>query len=148
MPIHFGEAKTKCIHFSRETCWLELKSKQKAFDDFKNKQKKKWSNVFWFAAVCIFSVQYTRSVFNTLYIEIKHKCYKFPSVQKMHSFFFRKLQLITVLLLTCDSYMSWNTRFLCQKLGVGFSIFSSVLFLLKFIFLFNKIHELLDFETC
>ena len=58
----------------------------------------------------------------------------------MPSFFFRELQLITVLLLICDSYMSWNTRFLSQKLCVGFSIFHFVSFLLKFIFLSTKIH--------
>ena len=26
----------------------------KAFNDFKNKQKSVWSNVFWYAKVCIF----------------------------------------------------------------------------------------------
>ena len=38
----------------------------------------------------------------------------------MPSFFFRKLQFITVLLLICDSYMSWSTRFVSLKLCVGF----------------------------
>ena len=33
------------------------------------------------------------------------------------------------------------------KLCVGFSIFDFVSFLLKFIFLFNKKHELFDFKT-
>ena len=33
------------------------------------------------------------------------------------------------------------------KLCVGFSIFDSVLFLLNFIFLFNKKHGLFDFKT-
>ena len=50
----------------------------------------------------------------------------------MRSFFFRKLQLITVLLLIRDSYMSWSTRFDSLKKRVGFFIFDSVLFLLKF----------------
>ena len=33
----------------------------KAFDDFKNKQKSVWSNVFWYVKVCIFwkCIQYT-----------------------------------------------------------------------------------------
>ena len=57
---------------------------------------------------------------------------------KMLSFFFCELQLIIVLLLICDSSMSWSTRFVSLKLCVGFSIFDSVSFLLKFIFLFNK----------
>ena len=56
-------------------------------------------------------------------------------------FFFLKLQLITVLLLICDSYMSWSARFVSLKLCVVFSIFDSVSFLLKFIFLFNIIEK-------
>ena len=60
----------------------------------------------------------------------------------MSSFFFRGLQLITVLLLIWDSYMSSSTRFVSLKLFVGFAIFHSVSFSLKFIFLFNKMHWL------
>ena len=48
--------------------------------------------------------------------------------QKMPSFFFRELQLITVLLLNCDSYMGWSTRFVSLKLCVGLFIFGSVSF--------------------
>ena len=62
-------------------------------------------------------------------------------------FSFRELQLITVLVLIYDSYMSWSTRFVTLKLCVGFSISDSVLYLLKFLFLFNKMHGLFDFET-
>ena len=65
----------------------------------------------------------------------------------MSSFFCHELQLITVLLLICDSYMSWSTRFVSLKLCVGFSIFDSVLFLLKFIFFFNKMHGFFDFKN-
>ena len=64
----------------------------------------------------------------------------------MLSFFFRELQLITVLLLICDSYMRWSTRFVSLKLCVGFSIFNSISFLSKFIFLFSKMHGLFDFN--
>ena len=46
-----------------------------------------------------------------------------------------------------DSYMSWSTRFVSLKVCVGFSIFYSVSFLLKFIFLFNKKLELFDFKV-
>ena len=56
----------------------------------------------------------------------------------MSSFFFLELQLITVLLSICDSCMSWSARFFSAKVCWGFFIFDSVLFLLKFIFLFNK----------
>ena len=58
----------------------------------------------------------------------------------MHSFFFRELQLITVLLLIRNSYTSWSTRFVSMKLFAGFSIFDSVSFLLKCIFFSNKKH--------
>ena len=58
-----------------------------------------------------------------------------------------ELQLITVLLLICDSHMSWSTRFVSLKLGVGFSLFDSAAFLLKFIFSFNKMQGLFDFKT-
>ena len=53
-------------------------------------------------------------------------------VQKMPSSFLRRLQLMGVLLLICDSYMNWSTGFVSLKLCVGFSIFDSVSFLLKF----------------
>ena len=63
----------------------------------------------------------------------------------MPYFFFRELQLITILLFICDSYMS--TSFVSLKLCVGFSIFDFASFLLKFIFLFNKMHGFFDFLT-
>ena len=51
---------------------------------------------------------YSESISNTLYTKVKLK--KFPlgktNTTKMPSFFFRELQLITVLLLISDSYMS------------------------------------------
>ena len=63
----------------------------------------------------------------------------------MPSLFFRELQLITVLLLIRDSYTS--TRFVSLNVYLVFSIFDSVSFLLKFMFLFNKKHELFNFKT-
>ena len=62
----------------------------------------------------------------------------------MPSFFLHKLELITVLI--CDSYMSWRTRFISLKLYVAFSIFDSVPFLLKFIYLFNKVRDSLTLK--
>ena len=53
----------------------------------------------------------------------------------MHSLYFRVLQLITISFLI--NYMSWSTRFV--KAFVGFSIFNSVSFLLKFNFLLNPL---------
>ena len=62
---------------------------------------------------------------------------KVPSDQtndtKKSSIFFCELQLITVLLLICDSYMSWSTRFASLKLCVGFFHF-------QFRFVFNKVY--------
>ena len=40
-----------------------------------------------------------------------------------------------------------STKFVSLKLCVGFSIFDSISFLLKFIFLLNKKHELFDFKS-
>ena len=60
----------------------------------------------------------------------------------MHSFFFCELQLITVVLLIHNFYTSWSTWFISLKLCVGYFTFDSVSFLLNFIFLFNKKHEL------
>ena len=97
--------------------------------------------------VCIFwkCIQYT------IHWDKKQMLKKLHSdkirVQKMPSFFFRELQLITVLLLICDSYMSWSTRFVSLKLHMEFFISDSVSLLSKFIFLFNKVHELFDFKT-
>ena len=62
----------------------------------------------------------------------------------MYSFFFRKLQLITVLLLIRDSYMSWGTRFVSLKLYERFS-FSIVSRIFKFSILFKK-HGLFDLK--
>ena len=42
----------------------------------------------------------------------------------MSSFLFRELQLITILLLISDSYMSWSTRFATLKLSLIFDSFS------------------------
>ena len=95
---------------------------------------------------------YILKVYSTEQTGLKHKCWEKSlrtkqTVQKMLSFFFRELQLIMVLLLICGSYMSWSTRLISLKLCVGFSIFDSVSFLLKFIFLFNKMHGLFDFKN-
>ena len=113
----------------------------------KTSNKNVWSNVFWFVKENIFQkfIQYTIHGDKTQILQ------KFPSdkinVTKNAFFFFHELQLITVLLLICNSYTSWSTWFISLKLCVGFSIFDSVSFLLKFIFLFNKKHGLFDFKT-
>ena len=108
----------------------------------KTSKKNVWGNVFWYVNVCIFwkCVQYTIHWDRTQMLKIFLRTKQ--TVQKMHSSFFRKFQLTTVLLLICDSYISWRTRFFSLKMCVRFSIFDSF-FLLKFLVLFNKMHGLL-----
>ena len=43
--------------YHEKLCYTEFalfKDTLKAFDDFKNKQRSVWSNVFWYVKVCIF----------------------------------------------------------------------------------------------
>ena len=56
-------------------------------------------------------------------------------------------KLIIVLLLICDSYMSWSARFISLKVSVGCSVFDSATFLLKFIFLIKEKYGFFDFKT-
>ena len=58
---------------------------------------------------------------------------------------FHELQLTTILLSICDFYMSWRTRFISLKLCVGFSIFDSLSFSLKSIFLCSKMNGFYEF---
>ena len=91
-------------------------------------------------------VRYTIHKKNTLYILNMFFRTK-QTLQAMQSFFFWELQLITVLLLILDSYTNWRTRFISLKLCVRFTIFDSLSFLLKFLFLFCKNYGLFDFKT-
>ena len=54
---------------------VKTKTNSKAFDDFKNKQKSVWSNVFWYVKVCVFQkcIQYT------IYWDKTQMLKKFPS---------------------------------------------------------------------
>ena len=121
----------------------------------KTSNKSVWNNFFFVFFVCFFwyvkvyifwkFIQYTIHWDKTQILQ------KSPSekinVTKNPLFFFRELQLITILLLIRNSYTSRSTWFISLKQCVGFSITESVLFLLKFTFLFNKKHGLFDFET-
>ena len=57
---------------------------------------------------------------------------KFPSdrinaLRKMPSFFIREVKRITLLLLICDFYMAWSSRFISRKLcGIFHFQFCSV----------------------
>ena len=111
-----------------------IKDIMKAFVNFRNKQQ-----VY---EVILFDMQkyvYSENVFNTLYIEIKHKSWKNAlrtklTVQKMPSLFFPELQLITVLLLICDFSMGWGARFVSLKLCGIFHFRFSFVFVKVYIF--------------
>ena len=116
----------------------------KAFNDFENKQH------FFFFFCYVKAYIFWNFIQYTIHWDKIQMLKKFPSektLQKMHSLFFHGLQLITVLFLICNSYMSWSTKFISLKLCVGFSIFDSVSPLLKLLFLLNKKHILFDFKT-
>ena len=119
-----------------------LKDTLKAFDDFKKKQKSLWSNAFWYVKVCICwkCIQYIIHWDKTQMLK------KFYS-DKINDTKNALLNFMAVLLLIRDSYMSWSTRFVSLKLCVAFYISESVSFLLKFIFLFSKMHRLFYFKT-
>ena len=119
----------------------KVKDTLKIFNNFNNKQQV-YEVCFWCVKVCIF----WRCIQYTIYWDKTQMLNKFLSgktIQKTSSFFFREIQLNTVFLLICGSYMSWITRFVSLKLCLGFPIFDSVSFLLKFIFLINKMHSLI-----
>ena len=122
---------------------------RKPFDDFKNKQQKCMKLCF---LICksmyilkVYSIHYTLRL-NTDVEKISFgqnkrckKCPLFPFVSSNSSQFYFNLRFLDEL--------SWSTRFVSLKLCVGISIFDSVSFLLKFIFLFSKMHGLFEFKT-
>ena len=95
----------------------------------KTSNKSVCSNDFWYVKVYTFwkFIPYTRHWDGTQML--KNFLRTKETLQKMHSFLLQELQLITVLLLICNSFMSWSAWFIFPKLSVGFSIFDSVPFL-------------------
>ena len=94
-----------------------------------------WSNVFWYIKeIKLRSNTYVQKIYFG-----QNKRYKNTL------FFLSWAPTITVLLLMCDSYMSWSTGlvYVCGE----FSIYDSVSLLLMFIFLFKKKHWVFDFKT-
>ena len=108
------------------------------FRRFKKKSLKSVaSNIFWYVKTNI----YWKFIQHAIHWDKTLMLKKLPldkvNVTKNALFFFNELQLITVLLSIHNFYRRWGTRFISLKLCVGFSIFDSVSFFLKFIFLFN-----------
>ena len=93
-------------------------------------------------------IQYTINYFEKDTNNKKKNSFRLNECCRKYTLFFsHQLQLITVLVLICDCYMGWSTRFITSlKVCVGFSIFDSVLFILKFIFLLNRKYGLFDFK--
>ena len=117
-----------------------------AFYDFKNNQKCIRSNICWYVNIHMLwkFIQYTIHWDKT---RIKKIFQTRQTLQKIHSFFFCELQLTPVLPLIRDSCMSWSTTFISWNVWVGFFIFYSTSFLLKFLFLFKKNDGFLNFKT-
>ena len=139
----YGLSKT----FFRISLYLRIHWKLSTI--LKASKKRVWSNAFWYIKVYIFLkfMQYIEKINWEKHTSVKKKLYRTKlMLQKMHSFFFRELQLIIVLLLIRNSYTSWSTCFISLKPYVGFFIFDSVSFLLNFIFLSNKKHRLLTLK--
>ena len=86
-----------------------------AFDDLKSSNKSVWSNISWYVKVCWFGkcIQYTINWDKTQIL--KEIASDKINGTKKSSFFFCELQLIKVLLLICDSYMSWSTGLVSLK---------------------------------
>ena len=111
-----------------------LKDTLKAFNDLETSNKSVSSNVFWYVKYA-----YSESVFNVLYIEIKHKQFSSEKINNTKNAFFylSRTPIITVSHLICDSYKSWSTSFVSLKLcGIFYFRFRFVF--IKFIFFFNK----------
>ena len=119
-----------------------LKDKLKAT---KRSNKSIWSNVF-FLYVKVY--MYSKSLFNTIHIDIKHKsskkCIDKINVTKYALFFLLRSLTHHCFTLICNSYTSWSPWFIFLNL---FSIFDSFSFLLNFLFLLKKNHEHFDFKT-
>ena len=113
----------------------------------KTSNKSVWSNAFWCVKLCVlwkfiqYTIHWDKTQMLNKFLRTKR------ALQKVPSFFFRELQLITVLILIRDSYMRWNTRFIFLKVCAGFSTFDSISVFLKFTFLFNNEQGLFDFKT-
>ena len=128
---------------------VTLKYRLTAFDGFNNKQTNKMFEVMFFL-MCksiyilkLYSVHYTLS-YSTNVKKIPFGQDKWYKICPLFSF---TSSNSLVLLLICDSCMSWRATFVSLKPCVGFAIFHSASLLLKFIFLFNKMHGLFDYKT-
>ena len=105
---------------------VDVKDTPKAFYNFKNKQKAFDLFIYlfsWYVKVYM----YYANLFNTLYIEIKCKCYKNSIGQNKCtkiSLFFMRAPTHDSLFPIHNSFINWSKRFISQQEGVEFSILS------------------------
>ena len=131
------------------SCWrmVYFKDTLKAFDDFKNKQK---SFMKWYFLICkTMSILKVYSIHYILRYNTNVK--KFPSDNingtKNILFFLSRTTTHHSFTFNLRFLYELSRRFVSLKLCAEFTIFDSVSFLLKFMFLFNKMHGLFDFKT-
>ena len=112
------------------------RSMQKNFGPTKYPRRHDGTRPMKFSTLCKSIYIFWKFIQYTMHWDKKNPSEKM-TVTKNAPFFFPELQLITVLLSIHNSYVRWSARFISLKLCVGFSIFDSVLFLLKLVFLFS-----------
>ena len=122
-----------CSHFKD----LFLRTHRRLSTILKTSNESAGGNIFWYVKVCIFwkCIQYTIHWDKKISFGQNQRYKKCPLFSFVSSSQFH------------HSFMSWITIFVSLKVCDGFSIFDSVLFLLKFIFLLSKINGLFDFKT-
>ena len=136
---HWHIAWTIFIRFKE--LYAFLKDILKAFNDFKSKAKKLWSNAFWYEKVYIFwkFIQYTRywdekQILKKISFR-QNKCYNKCTLFSYSSTFNLRF-LYELKQKVCVSKTVWNFPFLIL-----------FCFLLKFICLFNKKHGFFDLKA-
>ena len=131
--FHFRMFDVYITNFSVSFLFLLLRIHWRLSTILKTRNKSAWSNVFWYVKIWIFwkCIQYSIHWDKTQILK------KFPldkiNGTKMPSFFFRELELITALLLICDSYMSWKHKVCLSKTVCG-------IFHFRFRFVFIKVY--------
>ena len=105
---------------------LYVKDTVKAFHGFNNKQ------IFWYVKNMYILKMYSIAIhWDKTYVK-KLSFGQNKQFKKCPLLFFCELQLIIVLLLNCDSYMSWSTNFFSPKL--------CKIFQFQFRFVFVKVY--------
>ena len=125
--------------------YVKLRILLKAFEDFKNRQKSVWSNVF-----CYVKYVHSESVFNTLYIEIKHMLKNSSKQNKWY-----KKCLLFSFASSNSSQFTFNLQFLYElehKVRLSKIVCEIFHFRLRFVFIkvhifFNKILGNFDLKT-